>query len=34
VHADLTDQHTRRAGLDGIAFDAAIHFACLAGARV
>ncbi len=29
VRADLTDPHTRRAGLDGIAFDAVIHFAGL-----
>ena len=29
VRANLTDPHTRRAGLDGIAFDAVIHFAGL-----
>jgi len=34
VHADFTDPHATRAGLNGITFDAVIHFACLAGARV
>ena len=29
VRADLTDSHATRAGLNGIAFDAVIHFACL-----
>ena len=33
MHADLTDPHATRAGLNGIAFDAVIHFASLARAR-